>query len=52
MVKDGNTGDKNYGVLGEAGVSNKGSVGYDSVDDNLVLNDLNYKVPQHFKCHL
>ena len=44
MVKDGNTGGGDDDVLGEAGVSDKGSVGYDSADDDLVLNDLNYKV--------
>ena len=31
-------------MLGEAGISDKGSVSYDSADNDLVLNDLRFKV--------
>ena len=37
-------GGRNDDVLGEAGVSYKGSAGYDSADHDLVLNDLKFKV--------
>ena len=35
---------RNIDVLGEAGVSYKGSAGYDSANHDLVLNDLKFKV--------
>ena len=44
MGEDGNTGGGDGDVLGEADISDKGSAGYDSADDDLVLNDLKFKV--------
>ena len=43
MGEDGDTGGGDDDVLGEAGISDEGSAGYDSADDDLLLVDLRVK---------